>query len=82
VKFRDIKMAALLALATLGNTTQIEMILYCEQSPSHSVRSDNLFNYAACENHQTIYMKWQQVKVEWGIRGNEGESERESRLKE
>ncbi len=26
-----------------------------------------LFNDAAYENHQSIYMKWQQVKVEWGI---------------
>jgi hypothetical protein len=28
------------------------------------------------EYHQRIYMKWQQVKVEWGIRGGEGEKER------
>ncbi len=36
-----------------------------------------LFNDAAYENHQIIYMKWQQVKVGWGISGGEGERETE-----
>jgi hypothetical protein len=35
------------------------------------------FNDAACENHQSIYIKLQQVKVEWGISGGEGERETE-----
>jgi hypothetical protein len=43
-----------------------------------------LFNDTAFENQQTIYMKWEQVKVERGIsrRGRERERDRKSRLKE
>jgi hypothetical protein len=41
-----------------------------------------LFNDAAYENHQSIYMKWQHVKVERGISRGEGERHRESRLGE
>jgi hypothetical protein len=40
-----------------------------------------LLNNAACENHQPIYMKWQQVKIEWGISGREGERDREEQIK-
>jgi hypothetical protein len=36
-----------------------------------------LFNDIDCENHQTIYIKWQQVKVEWGICRRGGERQRE-----
>ncbi len=40
-----------------------------------------LFNDTAYENHQSIYIKWQQVKVEWGVSGREGEREREEQIK-
>jgi hypothetical protein len=41
-----------------------------------------LFNDAAAyENHWSIYIKWQQVKIEWGVSGREGEREREERIK-
>jgi hypothetical protein len=36
-----------------------------------------LFNDAAYENQQSIYIKWQQVKVGWGISRSEGERETE-----
>jgi hypothetical protein len=41
-----------------------------------------LFNDTASENHQTIYMKWLQAKVVWGISRREGERDRESGFKE
>ncbi len=40
-----------------------------------------LFNDASFDNHRSIYMKWQQVKIEWGVSGREGEGEREERIK-
>ncbi len=40
-----------------------------------------LFNDAAYENHQSIYMKWQQVNVEWGVSRREEEREREEENK-
>ncbi len=40
-----------------------------------------LFNDVASENWQSIYMKFQQVKVEQGVSGRIGEREREEQIK-
>ncbi len=36
-----------------------------------------LFCDATYKKHRSIYMKWQQVKMERGVSGREGEKERE-----
>jgi hypothetical protein len=41
-----------------------------------------LFNDAVYENQQSIYIKWQQAKIEWGISRSQEERDRESRLEE
>ncbi len=32
-------------------------------------------------DHHPFYIKWRQVKIEWGERGRDGEREREKRIK-
>jgi hypothetical protein len=47
----------------------------------HCYGEISLFNSANGSNCFLFYVKWRQIKTEWGISGREGEREREKRIK-
>jgi hypothetical protein len=66
-------------VCTLINThthTHIHIYLHSEQSPSETTMlvQSSLFKDTVLQNHQSIYVKLQLVKTEWGASGREKES--------